>query len=239
MDIKIAKEVRKKRSKYLKLFLIITFVLLVVICVFLLQDRKIQKSKEKELMNALEEMERRQAAVGTIKEELRKISKYSAYEFYYTSIIHFSDKNKFMGIEIPLTGNSFTATVDGKMNIGINAENIEFSVQEDDEGKVTQILLTIPHSEILDNYTMQDSLKIYDEKNNIFNPVKVTDYKELIVEAEENEKQKALKGDLLQKSDEAVKYLLTSHLQAVYGNDVEIKCEYLELPGERHGELQN
>lgn len=236
MDMKMAKGAGKKIKKYLILILIIASIFLAVICTFLIQDRKKQRNEIKDLSSKIEEMKHRQLEVDTVKEELRRISKYSAYEFNYTSIIFFSDKHSFMGIDVPLTGNSFTATVDGKMNIGINAEKIEFLAQEDAEGKVSKIFLTVPYSEILDNYTIQGSLEIYDEKNNIFNPVKVTDYNELIVQAEEKEKQKVLKGDLLQRSDEAVKYLLISHLQAVYGNDVEIQYEYLEQPSRQQTE---
>lgn len=133
-----------------------------------------------------------------------------------------------MGMEIPLTGNFFIAAIDGKMNIGIDAENVKISTETDEEEHVKQVTVTLPHSEILDNYTMQDSLKIYDQKNNIFNPVEVADYSELLTQAEEKEEQKVLKGDFLQKSDESVKILLTSYLQAVYGKNVEIIYEYQE-----------
>ena len=82
--------------------------------------------------------------------------------------------------------------------------------------------------EILDNYTITDSLEIYDEKSNIFNPDKVEDYNNLRAEAEKKEAEKVQGSDVLQKSDESVKYLLMSHFQAVYGDGVEIRYEYLE-----------
>ncbi len=114
------------------------------------------------------------------------------------------------------------------MKIGINGENVSFKEITDSEGKVTKIELTVPHSEILDNYTIQDSLEVYDEKNNIFNPVKVSDYTKLIVEAEEKEKKKALESDIIEKSDEAAHYLLTTYFQAVYGQETEVRYQYLE-----------
>lgn len=166
--------------------------------------------------------------MGAISEEVKEISKYSVCEFHYTSVIHFSDSNTFQGITIPLTGNNFIATIDGKMDIGINGDEIDITETKDSDGKVTQVVLMVPHSEIQDNHTMQDTLEIYDEKSNIFNPVKIEDYKELIVEAEEKEKKKVLESDILQQADERVNYLLTTYLHKVYGDDVEIKCEYLQ-----------
>ena len=184
--------------------------------VFFVRDVGGKNDEIKELEAKLEEMERKQIATDAIKEEIKQISKYSAYEFDYTSILCFSDQSKLLGIKIPLTGSQFIATLDGKMNIGI------------DEGRVTQVTLMVPHSEVLDNYTITDSLKIYDERSNIFNPVKVEDYNNLRAEAEQKEAEKVQGSDILHKSDESVKYLLMSHFQAVYGDGVEIRYEYLE-----------
>ncbi len=201
-------------------------VLLLVLCIFLFQSRNMQKNEIKQLNEKLEEMERSQLEIDTIKEEVRQISRYSVTEYHYTAIICFSEKNKIYGFEIPLTGNNFIATIDGKMNIGINGDDVAFTETKDAEGKVTQVKLTIPHSEIQDNYTEADSLKIYDEKNNIFNPVKVSDYNDRIVEAEEIEKKKVLESDIPDQADERVRYLLVSHFQALYGSDVKIICEF-------------
>ena len=218
-----------KVKSYMVLAGAAAILILVIVCS--VQINKNNKDRVKELEDTIAKMEREQMSTDTIREEVKQISKYSAYEFDYTSIIYHSDKNSFMGMDIPLTGNSFIATIDGKMNIGIDAENMQISQETDEDGSVKQVTITVPHSQILDNYTMQDSLKIYDQKNNIFNPVEVADYSELLTEAEEKEEQKVLKGDLLQKSDESVKFLLTSHLQAVYGQNVEIIFEYQEPSG--------
>lgn len=218
--------------KKVKIVLILLAILLAAAGGFwmfrLVGDASAKNDEIKELEKQIEEMQRKQIAVDAIKEEVKRISKYSAYEFNYTSVICFSDQNKVLGIKIPLTGNQFIATLDGKMNIGIDGEKIEFSEIRGSEGMVTQVQLRVPHSEILDNYTIQESLQIYDERSNIFNPVKVSDYNSLLVEAEQKEAEKVLGSDILQKSDESVKYLLMSHFQALYGEGVEITYEYLE-----------
>lgn len=216
----------KKLSR--KFILIIAVVILTVICGISIRSVIIRGQENKALKKQLEEMERKRMEVETIREEVKKISQYTAYEVNYTQIIQFSDQNEFQGIKIPLTGNSFIATIDGKMNIGIDGEKIEFQENTDAESSIVQIELKVPHSKILDNYTIQESLEIYDEKNNIFNPVKVSDYNELLIEAENKEERKIQESDVLQKSDESVRYLLTSYFEALYGEGVEIKYEYLE-----------
>ncbi len=225
LDLKDS-EMRIKAGGCIKTARILLPVLLCILCVFLLQNRKIQKNEIRQLSEKLEEMERSQLEIDTIKEEIRQISKYSVTEYNYTSIIHFSEKNTIYGFEIPLTGNNFIATIDGKMNIGINGDEVDFTENRDADGKVTQVKVILPHSEIQDNYTEAESLKVYDEKNNIFNPVKVSEYNDRIVEAEEREKKKVLESDILEKADERIRFLLTAHFQALYGNGVKITCEF-------------
>lgn len=206
---------------------IIIVLILIIICGVSIRSGIIKSYENKELKEKIEEMERKRMAVDSIREEVKKISRYTAYEFNYTQVIMFSDQNEFKGIKIPLTGNQFIATIDGKMNIGIDGEKVEFEEVPDSEGEVARVKLLVPHSEILDNYTIQESLEIYDETSNIFNPVKVSDYSELLVEAENKQEKKVREGDVLQKSDEAVKNLLISYFEALYGEEVEIEYEYL------------
>lgn len=217
-----------KMKKYMKTAPLVLSALLIIICLFLLQSRRLQKYEIKELSEKLEEMERSQLEIDTIREEVKQISRYAVSEYNYTSIIHFSNKSTFIGIEIPLTGNNFIATIDGKMNIGINGDDVEFTEIKDAEGKVTEVKLSLPHAEILDNFTEAESLKIYDERNNIFNPVKVSDYNDRIVEAEEKEQKKVEESDILDQADERINYLLSAHFQALYGNNVKITSRFLE-----------
>lgn len=216
------------QKKLWKILPAILVVILVVICVGLMRSRSIKAQENKELLQKIEEMENKKVEVEAIREEVKQISKYSTYEFSYTSVMCHSDQSDFKGFKIPLTDNKLIATIEGKMNIGIDGEKITFSEISDAQGKVIRVELKVPHSEILDNYTIQDTLKIYDEKNNIFNPVKVEDYNELVIKAEADEREKVLGSDILQKADDTIKYLLISFFRTAYGENVEIQFEYFE-----------
>ena len=220
---------KKAKGKFIAIIIAVIIVVSILgVIVILAQKNGASSAKITELERKIIEMESRQVEVDAIKEEVREVSKYTAYEFDYTSIVHFSNTKTFQGVNIPLTGNKFIATIDGKMNIGIDADVVDITETKNSDGKVTKIVLTVPHSEIQDNYTMQDTLEIYDETNNIFNPVKITDYQELIVETEKKEEKKVQEGDILQQADERIKFLLTVYLQKVYGEDVEIECKYVQ-----------
>lgn len=202
-------------------------IILLFFCVFLMKGRRNSLGEIEALQKELTEMKSKKTTADAVKEEVKQISRYAAYEFSYTAVLCHSDKNQFMGIDIPLTGNHFVATIDGKIMIGIEGDKISFLESTDSEGMVTEINLFVPHSMILDNYVIPESLEIFDEKNNAFNPVRPEDYNGLLIEAKEQEETKIQESDILKKSDETIKYLLISHFQAVYGNSVEIKYMYI------------
>lgn len=230
--MKKLKNIFRKMASPLILILTIFLIILVISCSFLYKKGIEADYKNEELEKKLEELGQKQIQVDAIREEVKQISKFCAYEYNYTEVMTFSDQNEFKGIKIPLTGNNFIATIEGKMNIGIDGEKVEFIEIKDPDGKIVQVNLLIPKSEILDNYTDPESLEIYDERSNIFNPVNVTDYNNLLVKAQNTQKEKVQESDVLQKSDDTVWYLLKTYFQAAYGNDVKIECDYLDEKSE-------
>lgn len=214
-------DLKKELKKWkVQIILIVACAVLALIVIGLIKKVIILDDK-------LDEMKKQQMSTDAIREELKEVSKYSAYEFNYTSILYFSDNNKIKNIDIPFTNTEYIATIDGKMNIGIKSDLVDFQEKRNSKGEVEQVTIVIPHSTILDNSTDSETLKEYDYDKNIFNPVKPDEYNELRVQAEKKEKEKVEKSDILQKSDERIEHLMKSHFQAVYGNDVEIIIEYL------------
>lgn len=214
---------KKIRMSFFLVMMGIAFAVLLFFCVLLMKDRSRGLEEMKKLENELAELERKKIETDAVKEEIIQISRYAAYEFTYTSVLKYSDRSSFMGVDIPLTENNFVATIDGRINIGINGDDVKFIENTDSEGRVISVNIFAPHSRILDNYTVQESLEVFDEKNHIFNPVRPEDYNGLLIEAAKQEEEKILKSDILKKSDESIKYLLTSHFETVYGEGVEIR----------------
>lgn len=218
---------RKRSKRNLAVGAVVTLVVLLLVCSLLIKDSRKKKEELKQLKATIEEMEQKRIQTDIIREELEQISKYSAYEMNYTSVLFYSEANQIFGMDIPLTKNRLLATIDGKMNIGIHAEKVEFSTKADAKGNITEVTALVPHSEILDNYTDQDTLQIYDETNNIFNPVKVENYSKLIVDSEKKEEEKVLRSDVLTQSDERIQKIITSYLHSVFGEDVKIQFSFL------------
>lgn len=218
--INLIKKLKKWKGQ---IILGIICVVLGVVVVRLYNKTVVLKDEREELIN-----QQQQISTASIREELKEISKYSAYEFNYTAILCFSDKNKIVGVGIPFTGTKYIATIDGKMNVGIDGELVDFYERKGEDGRVEEVIITIPHSSILDNYTDSSTLQEYEYDKGIGNPINPTESNELRIKAEESEQKKVLESDILEKSDERIQYLLKSHFQAVYGEGVEIEIEYLE-----------
>lgn len=180
------------------------------------------------LKNELDELKKEQVSTDAIREELKEISKYSAYEFDYTSILYYSDPNKIMNVDIPFTNTTYIATIEGKMNIGIEGECVDFFFKKGKEGNIVKITVQLPHSSILDNYTDSETLKEYEYNKGVFNPIQPSEVTVLRSKAEKKEENKVNNSNILKKSDERIEHLLKSNLRAFCGEDVEVVLEYID-----------
>lgn len=191
------------------------------------------------LQNALDELKKKQVSTDAIREELKEVSKYSAYEFDYTSILYYSDPNKIMNLDVPFTNTTYIATIEGTMNIGIEGENVTFSTKKGEDGNITQITVQLPHSSILDNYTDSDTLQEYEYSKGAFNPIEPKEVTDLRSDAEKKEEKKVKKSDILEKSDERIEHLLKSNFRAFLGEDVEVVLEYIDEPNDNNKQSEN
>lgn len=214
-----------KKKKYYIIFIAVMVLVCVVVCSISVRMWK----KNVILKNTLDELQKEQVSTDAIREELKEISKYSAYEFDYTSILYYSDPNKIKNMDIPFTNTTYIATIEGTMNIGIEGDYVEFTTEKDENGNITKITIKVPKSRILDNYTDSSTLKEYEYKKGAFNPIEPSEVTELRTNAENKEADKVNNSDILQKSDERIEHLLKSNIRAFLGDDVEIVLEYMDV----------
>ncbi len=103
-------------------------------------------------------------------EELGELATETAY---YTGAIKKEEAIQFFKTDwkIPLTKHEYLFTIDGIIKAGYDFSKIEYSIDHD--RKIIQI--SLPECIILSNELDLDSVQVYDIKNNVFNPIKVTD----------------------------------------------------------------
>lgn len=107
----------------------------------------------------------------SLTQQLQEIQDLAVLEYSYTKVGKFENSLELNGWDIPLTKKSFLLTYSGKLQAGIDMSQIEISIDK----KTITVLL--PDVKIIGNILDEDSIEVYDETKNIFNPISINDYK--------------------------------------------------------------
>jgi hypothetical protein len=146
----------------------------------------------------------------TIKYNISNIGKLSTAEYSYTHVEQVDETRKINGFKIPLTKSSFIYSYDGKITAGIDFTE----VQVDKNDTTKEITVTLPDVEIISSDVDEDSFELYDEKNNIFNPISVTDVIDSLADLKTSEEEKAISRGLLDDAKSNAINLVENFLQA-------------------------
>jgi hypothetical protein len=134
-----------------------------------------------------------------ISENMLEVAELATAEYIFTNAARFSDTAHIIVLLDWMTEKSFVQMWDGRITAGVNLEEMEVSV----EGKT--ITISLPYAEILTYEIDYDSVKILNEKNNIFNPISVNDKVNFDIETRKNMEERAIKNGLLNRALENAK----------------------------------
>ncbi len=148
-----------------------------------------------------------------IANKLTGISEYASLEYRYTNIGKFEDQGDFYGWKVPLTTKSFIITYDGVMKMGIQGDDVDVEV----EGN--QILVILPPAEILSHEIKEDTVEVFDQTRNIFNPIRIEDYTNFAADRKNEMEKKALENGLLQEAEERTEQQLALLIRSIVGAD--------------------
>lgn len=149
-------------------------------------------------------------------QQLQEVSELAVLEYKYTKVGKFENSLTFNGWSIPLTKKSFLLTYAGEVKAGVHMDQAEVQVN----GK--QILVLLPPVEIISNIIDENSIEVYDETKNIFNPISIEDYAYFATEQKEKVADEAIENGLL--SEAATKTQAT--IRKYFNMIPEIKEEY-------------
>lgn len=152
------------------------------------------------------EVASKEVNIELITSEIRDIGELATIEYLYTDAGKFEDPAKLFGKEVPFsfTTKSFIAKWDGIIKAGVNVDEIEVEIDEFNK----EIIVHIPEAEILSHEIDEESIQTLDEKNGLFNPIKVDDIREFDVINKEAMEQKAIDKGLLDKAYENAKTVI-------------------------------
>ena len=120
-------------------------------------------------------------------------------KYHYTNMGQFENQNTFYGYKIPFTSKKFIVSYDGLINAGVDLEKMKVELHD------KSIEIKIPPAKILSHEIYEDSLKVFDERESIFNRIDIEDYNNFSKDQKREVENNAIKRGLLKEADEESK----------------------------------
>lgn len=209
-------------SKYKRrLIKIVIIAILLLVAVFILYNKGYNSATEKynNIIKELEEENERlsdpiaqyeiaskEVSIELITSEIQDIGELATIEYLYTDAGKFEDPAKIFGKEIPfaLTTKSFIAKWNGIIKAGVNINEIKVEVENSNK----EIIIHMPKAEILSHEIDNESIETLDEKNGLFNSIKIDDIREFDAISKEAMEQRTIENGILDKAYDNAKAII-------------------------------
>lgn len=182
------------------LVLVVALMICVAVITFILTNRR-EKNRRPTA----------QAVRSVILEGIQNVSELATVKSSFQSQIEYSsDKEKFLGINIPGTQRRFMLQYNGTIKCGCDLKKIKVVY---DEGR-NRAKVTLPRSEVLDIYADFNSIRMHDNSG-IFTSVKPSEQNTEIIADLENVKKTKVDDGMLALADKNVKEIVSSVLTPI------------------------
>ena len=153
---------------------------------------------------AIYEQASKEVILGIIDTKMKSMSEMATMEYLYTNAGKYSNPKQIAKFDLPFTTKSFIAKWEGTIKAGINIEKITSDINE------TNNIITIylPKAEILSHEIHEESFETLDEKDGLFNKIKVDDIREFDYESKVAMEKRALENGILEKAEESAKAII-------------------------------
>ncbi len=166
--------------------------------------------------------------IRVINADIQSIGELATIEYLYTDAGKFEDPAELFGKEIPFsfTTKSFIAKWDGSIKAGVDITKV--TAEANDTTK--EILIHIPEAKILSHEIQEESIETLDEKNGLFNQIKVEDIREFDAISKDAMEQRAIDNGILDKAFENAKEIIYQlvHTELVEELEYTITFEVIE-----------
>lgn len=126
-----------------------------------------------------------------LEDRLQAVQKLVSTEYYYTKMGSYEDRKDFHGWNIPFTTKRFIVSYDGIIRAGVDLSQVAVEVGEN------RVTVTLPQAAVLSHDISEESVKVFDESNNILNPIRVEDYTDFTQAQKEEMEKEAVANGLL------------------------------------------
>ena len=142
-------------------------------------------------------------------QRLAEIQELATQEYHYTNMGRFQNQLDFYGWKVPFTTKSFIVAYDGVIKAGVDLSQMEVTVQD------KTITVTLPEGKILSHEIDENSLEVFDETKNIFNPIRIEDYTGFTADQRASMEERATEEGLLTAASERARTLVEQFIAAL------------------------
>ncbi|MBR3973560.1 MAG: DUF4230 domain-containing protein [Oscillospiraceae bacterium] len=207
-----------RRLKTIIALIVFIAILLIVLTLFITGYRTATKKYNAIIAELEDELNRlsdpiivydeasREVNIALIEYEIANIGELATIEYLYTDAGKFEDPIEFFGhdIKLGLTTKSFIAKWDGIIKAGIDLEKVTVAVNE---GK-KEITIYLPNATILSHEIDENSIETFDEKDGLFNPLKVDDIRTFDAVTKNAMEKRAIESGILEKATDNAKDII-------------------------------
>lgn len=190
--------------KKLKRNILISLLILAIIISFFIYIKYSSKRQVRLLSN-------------TIDEQVSKILEVSAVKYNYTNVVSYKDNKKLSGLNLPFTNKSFIIKYSGYIKAGVDLNSGETQIIDP---KTVKMVLDKPI--IFDNVIIEEDVYIYDEKSSVFNKLSFNDLYDVLVEEKQKLEEEVIEKGLLNEAEKNTMEMLTSLLESMGFENIEI-----------------
>ena len=173
------------------------------------------EQKADELAKKLDDLLTKEVAVfdaGAVLEEVRNISELATVEYRYTNVVTLDSSKTFSFIDwkVPFSDKVAIVTMDGVIKAGTDLSQVKINCNENKK----LITVSLPKSKILSNELFEQSFKVYEEKDSVWNPITLDESNELRVQIKDKARLNAIANNVLNEATDRAKQLIQKLIEA-------------------------
>lgn len=144
---------------------------------------------------------------STVMSRVSYLQELALVQHNYTGVISYKDYRKFLNLNVPLTDKYFLLKYNGYVKAGVDFSRIKVNVLN-----ATDVHVSIPKPKILDTVVDENSIEVFNESENAFNPIKIADYNEALSREKNVMIRGAIQQGIYEQATKQAKLTLTSLL---------------------------
>ncbi len=152
----------------------------------------------------------------TVQFGLKDIGELATQAGFYTNIQMIKGSRQLFNVDIPFTESKYIFSYNGAIKAGLDFGDVGIDVNEQSH----IITIKMPSIKILSNDIDHDSLEVYDEVKNIFNPLKLSDVNLSLLDMEKEAEETAIANGLFDNAQANAKVLIRGFLSGAFDLDV-------------------